>query len=241
MKTLFYWLIDYFYYLRGRLEAPIYVNPPSNYIKQVSQRSVNIILIQGIHARWVYLKKIGDALSEAGYSVYTVSELGKNMDKISLNAKRVEKFIKVNKLNNVIIVAHSKGGLIAKHILVDVGLEDRIVKVITIGTPFHGTLISKDIPNSAYREFATGSDTIRYLDSNSEVNHKIISILPEWDNLVQPVESIKLEGAQNITLPIKGHHKIMYSVRLIDLVKKTVEDISAAIENKRSVKNNIPL
>lgn len=151
MKNIFYWIIDYFFLLRGRVETLVYRNSPDNYIKQNTHNGINIILIQGINASWVYLKKIGDELSGRGYSVYTIPELGRNMDLNSVDAKKVVRFIIENNLQNVVIIAHSKGGLIAKYVLVEGSIKERIIKVITIGTPFNGTILSKEVPHPAYK------------------------------------------------------------------------------------------
>ena len=47
---------------------------------------------------------------------------------------------KVNEYDSVIIVAHSMGGLVTAHMLKDVSIRQKIQKVITLGTPYLGSL-----------------------------------------------------------------------------------------------------
>ena len=56
---------------------------------------------------------------------------------------------KVNEYDNVIIVAHSMGGLVTSHMLRDIAVRKKIEKVITLGTPYlgsfhHGLLWNND-------------------------------------------------------------------------------------------------
>ena len=46
----------------------------------------------------------------------------------------------VRKYNQVVIIAHSMGGIVTSHMLMDETIRNRVAKVITIGTPFLGSL-----------------------------------------------------------------------------------------------------
>ncbi len=180
-----------------------------------------VILLAGITNTWRSLKKIGDKISLEGYPVYIVSRLGRNFRDIPTSAKIVEEIIDENNLKDIIVVAHSKGGLVGKYLLVH---DKRIKKLIAIATPFAGSIIVKLIPHKAFKELSPKSQIIADSNSHPEVNKNIVSIIPSFDNHVFPKGSSYLEGTKNIKVNIHGHHKILF---VDEVVEKVLDLLSA--------------
>ena len=219
MRTT-YWIIDYFYLLLGNLLMLIHKNPPKHYLDFVVKGKVPIILIPGISNKWGFLKKLADTISHLGHAVYVVDELGSNLFDIPSSAKIVRTIIDENKLKKVILIGHSKGGVIGKYLLVHNNKDHKVIRLIAIAAPFSGTSIANHLPYKSFKELSPKSKIIQELDSNSKVNSKIISIMPEFDNHVWSEKGSHLEGALNIKVPIKGHHKIVFDK---DVIKKITE------------------
>ena len=56
--------------------------------------------------------------------------------------------------------------------------------MFSLSTPYSGSLLAKLVPLVSLTEFANNSFIIKKLEKDSEVNKKIISIIPEYDNHV---------------------------------------------------------
>jgi triacylglycerol lipase len=223
VKTIAKWIEDYFYLVKGRIF--LFIKPPKHYVDHVLENRPTIILIPGVHEKWQTLKTIADPISLSGCPVYIVEQLGYNMKAVDYSAKLIRKLIEEKNLNNVIIVAHSKGGLIAKYLLAFANQDGRIKKVIAVATPFHGSRLAEFIPAKAYKELGSESPMIEKLNSQTAVNGQIISIFGTFDNHVWPTESCKLEGAKNIQVDVYGHHKILFDERVGKIILEEIKKV----------------
>lgn len=216
------WLNDSIHSIRGRTITFLHKNPPKHYLDFTLDNKPAVILVYGLLGSWGFLKKIGDKLSLNGHPVYIVKELGHNLDSIPNNAKIIEKIINKNKLKSVIIVGHSKGGLIGKYLLLNYNKKNYIKGVIAIASPFNGAVLAGKIPLNSYKELTPESEIIKYLSENIKVNKKIVSIFPSWDNYVGK-NSSNLVGAKNVEINARGHNAILFA-------KETIEKVVSAVE-----------
>lgn len=226
-------------------------NPPKHYLGYVVAGRVPVILIPGILGEWGIMKHLGDKISLTGHPVYIVPKLGHNLYSIptsaqklkaivrrvipkpghhsfdvSLNARHVRKFIEQQNIKGAVIVAHSKGGLIGKYFLEHHNYDHKVIGMIAIASPFSGSTMAKLIPHKAFKELKTDSRIIHDLLEHEEVNEKIISIFPEYDNYVRAEQGSFLKGAQNIMIPIHGHHTILFDKEAAKIVLKSIADIT---------------
>jgi len=222
MLNLNHWIRDYVHLGRGVIREIIYRKPPKHYLGYVEADKPPIILIPGIFETWRFLKHLADFLSLRGYPIYVIEDLKHNHRPIPESAHTVRKFIEEKNLRDVIIIAHSKGGLIGKFILAFLNDDKRVRKMIAIATPFGGSRITRIIPLKPIRELSPESSIIGKLRQHAEVNGNILSIYGVFDNHVWPVESCRLEGAQNIQLPEHGHHAILASKKLQGIILETL-------------------
>ena len=222
MKRLAYWLIDYIYLLRGQSHSFIYRKPPSHYLGHIVKSKNPIIFIPGLLEKWSVFTKFANKISLLGHPVYILSELGYNTKDVLVTAEIVQKLIQEKDLRNVVIIAHSKGGLIGKFVLAHLDKENRVKKLIAIAAPFAGTSLVKHIPIKHFKHLETAGEVIADLESHSEVNKKIISIYPIFDNHVWPQSSSVLKGATNIEVPVRGHHKVLFSKEVEDIILKLI-------------------
>ena len=197
---------------------------PKHYQGYIVKGKYPVILIPGLTERWAFLKSLGDKISMAGHPVYVIPKLKHNLLSIPKSAKIVEEIIDENKLRNVILVTHSKGGLIGKYLLMHLIDKGKIKGMIAIATPFAGSSLAKLISHHSFKELAEGSEIIDNLKSHQEVNSKIISLYPEFDNQIMKENSSFLAGAENIKIDVKGHHKIIFDkdtqMKILGLVSR---------------------
>lgn len=222
MKAI-YWIIDYYYDFLGKLLMFTQKNPPSHYLGYVVEKKAPIILIPGISNKWGFLKHLGDSISTLGHPVYVVRKLGFNLLDIPRSAKIVREIIDQNHLKKVVIVGHSKGGLIGKYLLMHENTDDRIKGAIAIAAPFSGSRIVNHVPGKSFKELAPESKMIKDMDSNKKINSKIISVMPEFDNHIWSKKGSYLDGALNLTFAVKGHHKIIFDKKSIERIIELIE------------------
>src|SRR3989338_7408769 len=152
MKKTGYWIIDYYYLLLGKLLMYFYKNPPKSYLDYVLPGKNPVILIPGNSNRWGFLKKLADSISRFGHPVYIVDKLGLNMFDIPTSAKIVREIIDEKNLKNVVLLGHSKGGVVGKYILIHENKDNQISRLIAIGAPFSGSNIVNHLPSRSFRE-----------------------------------------------------------------------------------------
>ena len=218
-----HWVKDYLHAAHKQSWAFIYRKPPGHYLGHIVEGKRPIILIPGVFEKWHFLKFIADPLSLKGHPIYALEHIGYNTKEIRHTANLVQELIKEKGLKNVIIIAHSKGGLIAKYILAFHNQDKRVEKAIAIATPFGGSHITKLIPHKAVKELAPEHEIIRTLSEKKVVNKKILSIFGVFDNHVWPESSCRLEGAKNIQVQVHGHHKILFDKQVREIIISEVE------------------
>jgi len=162
-----------------------------------------ILLLPGVYETWHFLRPIADRLSAAGHPIAALPELGINRRPIAATAALVWAEVVRRDLRGVVIVAHSKGGLIGKHLLAIDDTEQRVDRMIAVATPFRGSQLARIAPNPALRAFRPRDSLIRSLDEEREVNARITSIYPVIDPHIP--EGSRLPGARNVMVRVGGH------------------------------------
>lgn len=214
------WIQDYFYAIWKHFFV---YKPIDKYLLRIKKNKNPIILIPGLFEEHHFLDTFADALSLAGHPIYILENLGRNIKTVPDSAKLVKELIIEKDLHNIIIVAHSKGGLIGKYLLAFDNADDRIKKVIAIASPWKGTKLFNYFWQKSMKEFRPESEIINKLKKQPQVNNKIVSIYGESDNVVFPIDSCYLEGAKNIQVKNHGHHKILFDEHVCDIVMSEVE------------------
>jgi len=218
IKRLGHWTRDYLYAVQRGGNAFIFRKPPSHYLGHIEDTKPPIILIPGIFEKWHFLQAIADPLSLKGHPVYALEHLGYNTKAIPGAAKLVRELIDEKNLRDIIIIAHSKGGLIGKYLLAFCNHDNRVKKVIAIATPFGGSRPARFILGEKFKELSPDGETIQKLHRVKGVNDKIVSIFGIFDNHIWPESSSRLEGAENIQVEAYGHHRILNNKKVIEII-----------------------
>ena len=185
-----------------------------------------VVVLPGVYETWHYLRPVTEALSAAGHPVHVMKNLGINHRPIPASAKLVYDRIVDLDLSGFALVAHSKGGLIGKHLLAFEDADRRIDRLVAIASPFNGTRMAKYTFPAAVREFRPDNPVVSALVAEQTVNSRIISIEPTWDPHIP--DGSTLEGARNLRVPVIGHFRILLHESLPQLVVDEVErDMSA--------------
>ncbi len=110
-----------------------------------------ILLVHGIIIKdKFFIKtfgKIDTNLKKAGFKVYksNVDGFGTIANNAVMLKEEVLKILEVENTTKVNIIAHSKGGLDAKYMILNLGMEDMVASLTTLCTPHKGSPIAKNI------------------------------------------------------------------------------------------------
>ncbi|MBO9538582.1 alpha/beta fold hydrolase [Herbaspirillum sp.] len=133
----------------------------------------------------------------------------------------------------IVIVAHSMGGLAARAYLRDHGTT-HIARVITLGTPHHGTAIANfgigincgEMNWLGRYEEGRSSEWLQKLAATEEAEAlgAIVSIYSHHDNIISPQSSAHLEGAWNIPVIGIGHVALALEPAIQEMVIELIHN-----------------
>ncbi|NYD67727.1 esterase/lipase family protein [Agromyces atrinae] len=203
---LAWWALDYVYAVWRQLAGLAHRRPPARWAHGDSGRPT-LVLVPGIYENWRFLVPLGDALNAAGYRVTVIHGLGLNLGGVRESGEAISRALDRVRpaAAGRIIVAHSKGGLIGKQVLVD-GTRG-VVGLVAVCTPFGGARLARLFTDRRVRALLPTDETIVMLGSSTAVNGRIVSVFGTFDPHVP--DGSTLDGATNIEVPVAGHFRIL--------------------------------
>jgi hypothetical protein len=202
LRNLGWWAEDYAYAAAWQARAAVDRTDPGRF-ETGSGRPV--LMIPGVYEPWQFLRPLIGALHGAGHPVFVVPELGTNLGVLSEGAATVEGVLEARDLRNVVIVAHSKGGLIGKLVMVGEGSTPRVERMVAICTPFAGSRYAQYLPIRALRDFSPSDPAGLSLRADESVNSRIVSVFGPFDPHIP--EGSTLPGATNRLVAKGGHFR----------------------------------
>ncbi len=131
----------------------------------------------------------------------------------------VEDLVAQTGYEQVHLVGHSLGGLIARYYVQCLGGDERVHTLVTLGSPHAGTLAARLIPTRLCRQLSPGSDLFRELEQPARCRTRFVAFWSELDQLILPHENARIEHpdllARNVLVPDVGHMSIPISGRVV--------------------------
>ncbi|MEU4361075.1 alpha/beta hydrolase [Promicromonospora sp. NPDC023987] len=187
-----------------------------------------VVLLPGIYETWEFLGAVATALARAGHPVHAVPGLKHNARPVPEAADVVIEHLERTALSGAVLVAHSKGGLIGKRVLLSPASE-QVLGMVAIATPFTGSRWARYMFSRALRSFDPRDPVLLALAGEMLVNERITAVFPRFDPHIP--ETGRLEGARNIELPLSGHFRPLGHPLLVDTVVREV----ARVETEHAV------
>ncbi len=133
--------------------------------------------------------------------------------------QRVEAICSATGQKEVIVIAHSMGGLVMRNYMVTQGCA-RIAKLITLGSPHHGTRLAHMGMGKCASQMRLNGKWIASLIEKEKSRPKpmTISIYSINDDLAYPPDSARLGWAENIEVNRVGHVGLLFSREIAQLV-----------------------
>jgi pimeloyl-ACP methyl ester carboxylesterase len=125
------------------------------------------------------------------------------------------------------LVCHSLGGLVARYYLQELGGDRRVDRLITLGTPHHGTLAAVYLPTAVVSQLWPESAFLRRLNRlPAPRGVRAVSFAAGRDILILPRESALAPFGATGTFPELGHLDMLLSPRVFVAVHAALAEPS---------------
>ncbi|MFK4850658.1 esterase/lipase family protein [Microbacterium sp. ZW T6_19] len=209
LRNLGWWAADYAYAavwqvraFFGRTDAGSFANGDA----------APIVVLPGVYETWRFLQPLVAALHDRGHPVHVLEVLAHSRRPVTEMATQVTDYLQQHDLRDVILVAHSKGGLAGKQVMLGPA-ADRVRSMLAIATPFGGSRYARRMPVRTLRAFSPDDPSIRALSTQADVNARIVSVYARFDPHIP--EGSELPGAKNVLLDTGGHFRVLAHPRVM--------------------------
>ena len=179
-----------------------------------------VILVHGyIHNRSAFLA-MSRQLKRSGFRYVDAFNYNALTDGIPDAAARlgaeVERVLAATGASRVMIVGHSMGGMVARYYVQELGGEDTVDTVVTLGTPHQGTYSAYVGLGKATAQLRPGSPMLQQLQASARPGPvRWIAYWSDLDAFVTPIGHARLEhpalAAHNVRVRDTGHLSLLAS------------------------------
>jgi triacylglycerol esterase/lipase EstA (alpha/beta hydrolase family) len=194
---------------------------------------VPVLLVHGYGCNsgfWAHLEPLLDRERISHASIDLEPVAGSIDDYAPLIETRVQALCAATGAAQIAVVAHSMGGLAARAWMRSHG-SARVAKLITLGTPHHGTALANLGLGANAAQMRRDSAWLRDLAAGEtqDVRARIVSIYTHHDNIVAPQDSSELAGARNVAFGGVGHVALGSNPRVLAEVLRVLRELQPAM------------
>ena len=192
--------------------------------------TVPILMTHGLYhnrTAWFIMKP---KLKKAGYGnlhTWSYNSFTTSFPELVLELRRhIFKLYVENNNQKIVLIGHSLGGLIIKGAVSDPIVAEKISRIITLGTPFRGSLLAKIAIGRLGRSLHPESSLFEINHSNSTMGEiPKTAIFSPVDEMVIPWKNLKpLEnGWQTLPCSSMGHVAMLYSSQTVSMIVKLIQ------------------
>ncbi|MGP4033262.1 esterase/lipase family protein [Pseudarthrobacter sp. 1C304] len=219
LRAARWWAQDYVYAAWRQVLSAVSRTRPEEFLEGPRRP---VVVIPGVYEDWRFMLPLVRRLHEAGHPVHVVALLRRNRRAVPKAADLIAGYIRDHDLKDAVIVAHSKGGLIGKFVMMQLDPERRVAGMVAVCAPFSGSRYASFMLVPSLRAFSPRSAVTRQLAREERVNEHITSVYGHFDPHIP--EGSSLPGARNIQLDTAGHFRILAQEETI----RTILDVAAA-------------
>ncbi|CAH0190304.1 alpha/beta hydrolase [Microbacterium sp. CFBP9023] len=218
MRRARWWIADYAYAAYWQVRSAFDRRDPSSF---AGGHAAPIVILPGVYETWRFMQPLITALHDRGHPIYVVDALRRNQRPVRDAARVVTAFLERADLSDVLLVAHSKGGLAGKLAMAGPA-GTRVRAMLAVATPFGGSRYARILPVPSLWAFAPSHPSIVELARHQDVNERIVSVYATFDPHIP--EGSELPGARrNVRLDTGGHFRILADPRVLGEVASLSE------------------
>ena len=199
-----WWARDYAYAVGRQLRSAVSRVSPDEFLSGTGRP---VVVIPGIFEDWRFMLPLIRELHGAGHPVHVVTMLQRNRLAVPKAAALIAGYLRDADLKDVMIVAHSKGGLIGKYAMMSLDPEQRISAMVAVCSPFSGSRYAGYMLLPSLRALSPRNAVTLQLSREQSVNGRITSVYGLFDPHIP--EGSVLPGARNVQLETGGHFRIL--------------------------------
>ncbi|PKI92916.1 alpha/beta hydrolase [Actinomycetales bacterium SN12] len=217
LRRAVWWAEDYAYAAVWQARAFASRVHPESFL---SGTGTPIVVLPGIYETWKFMQPLALRVHELGHPVHVLDSLHRNLQPVAEMADGVAAYLAAHSLQDVVLLAHSKGGLAGK--LAMLGFErERIRGMVAVATPFGGSRYARLMLPRNLRALSPRDPSIVHLSAQHEVNARIVSVYARFDPHIP--EGSELPGAKNVPLDTGGHFRVLANPRVMAEVAALAE------------------
>lgn len=196
---------------------------------------VPVLFLHGYFSNRAILRSLVRSLEAGGAGpLYTFNFRGLTTPIDALVAQlagQVDEIARATTQPKVVLVCHSMGGLVARAYLARHG-AGKVAKVVTMGSPHHGTALARLGPGGNARQMRHASEFLAALarvEGEGGPGCPVTSIYSVHDNLVAPQDTSRLPWARNVAIHGVGHVDMLRSGLLHRLLAEELREAGVAM------------
>lgn len=209
-------------------------------IGDVRAAGTPILLVHGFADNRSVFAVLGRALRKRGFAVvyginYSVltTLTGDVRSAAREFGREVERICEATSAEQVHVVGHSLGGLVARYYVQRLGGDARVHTLVSLGTPHRGTMAAYLLPSPVLRQLRPDSDVISELAEPSPgCRTRFIAVWSELDQLIVPQRHARLDHPDllvtNLQLSDVGHLSLSVDPRAIHAVVSTLAQLDGS-------------
>lgn len=198
-----WWILDYAYAGWWQLRSLISRSRAADYR---SGDRIPVLVLPGVYEHWRFMRPLIELVHRRGHPVHLLDALGLNLLPVDETARVVKDYIDDAGLERMVLLAHSKGGLIGKS-LMSRPEERRIERMVAICAPFSGSRYANRVRMRSLRIFSASDPMLSALMADASAHARITSIAGIFDPHIP--EGSELVGARNVRIGTGGHFRIL--------------------------------
>lgn len=208
---------EFFFNFITLLTVPFGLLPPG---RPALKRGVTpTILLHGLfvnRACWFWFRS---RLNRLGCeNIVTINLSGFHSEEVltELLAKKIDELRHRLGVNKVNLVGHSMGGIIARNYVQRRGGQDKVDRLVFLGTPHQGSKLTPFSFMPLGKLLMPGSEFLCRLNNEpAPVGVQVVNIFTRKDNMVLPNTSAQLTWGTQVELDDMGHTSLIYRAAAI--------------------------
>lgn len=200
-----------------------FINYDALFMRKSRTEHPPVLLVHGYMMNRAYFIYMHVRLVLDGFRVFTVNLYPPALSITKLAERVADKMDEIadkTGVNEVIVIGHSMGGLVARYYGSSPRGAGRIKKLITLASPHKGTRIAVLGTGRNAREMEPGSEFLKELGAKPfPPTHAVWSTL---DNMIIPAQNAYPDNSPNTSVSCKGHIAMNYSGAVYAVVRTAV-------------------
>jgi pimeloyl-ACP methyl ester carboxylesterase len=225
LRRLAWRAADYAYAVDRQVRGLLSRTTPGSYTDPHPARRPAVLLLPGVYESWRFLEPLARDLFRHGHPVHVVAPFGFNRGSIPDMADLAAAALRDEDLRDVVIVAHSKGGLIGKSVMGRADVRERVLGMIAVNTPFSGSPYARLLPLRSVRAFLPDDEVLTALSAQRADNGRIVSVATSFDPHIPGGSA--LPGARLVRLATPGHFRSLVDPELLPLLLTELDRFAA--------------